>query len=164
VSETESLAIISAVENLTGEESQSKEEIVSGFFSGEGELQGVTCKGVPLVIGATTLTGVITSDSRLIEIAQAVKHLHQHPSGEEVVEDVVHEPAFGAETTEHGQAGGLLFVHESEIDNEIDAPAVEDVPPADEPALREVETVQEQQPAEVTEPVGASALLTRKFC
>lgn len=41
--------IVSATEILTGEESQSKEEIISGFFSSEGELQGVTCEYIFLL-------------------------------------------------------------------------------------------------------------------
>ena len=48
VTEAESFAIVSAIETLRGEESQSKGEIISGFFSGEGELQGVACKGIVL--------------------------------------------------------------------------------------------------------------------
>lgn len=44
VTETESSVILSAAEILTGEDSQSKEEIISGFFSEEGELEGVPCK------------------------------------------------------------------------------------------------------------------------
>ena len=49
MTETESLTITSAVETLTGEESQSKEDILSGLFSGEGELQGVTCTEIILL-------------------------------------------------------------------------------------------------------------------
>lgn len=52
--------IVSAVETLTGEESQSKEEIVSGIFSGEGELQGVACKEIALPIEPTALTKDVT--------------------------------------------------------------------------------------------------------
>jgi hypothetical protein len=48
MTETESFVISSAVETLKGEESQSKEEIISGLFSGEGELQGVACKEIVL--------------------------------------------------------------------------------------------------------------------
>ena len=40
--------IVSAVETLGGVKSRSKEEIVSGFFSGEGELKGVACKAIVL--------------------------------------------------------------------------------------------------------------------
>ena len=68
VTEAESFAILSAVETLTGEESQSKEEIISGLSSGEGELQGVACKEIALPIEAATLTKDVTPDSRLIEI------------------------------------------------------------------------------------------------
>ena len=49
MTDIESFAITSAVETLTGEESQSKEDIISGLFSGEGELQGVACKGIILL-------------------------------------------------------------------------------------------------------------------
>ncbi|KAF9792582.1 hypothetical protein BJ322DRAFT_57937 [Thelephora terrestris] len=139
VSETESLVIDSAVETLKGEESQSKEEIVSGFFSGEGELQGVAY-------------------SRLIEIAQAAKHPLQHPSEQDVAEGVVHDPTSEADTAS-GPAPNLLFVHESELDNAIgETPAVEDVAPAEE-VVPEEETPQEmlqERPAEVPEPTQPS--------
>jgi hypothetical protein len=46
VTETESSTILSAAEILTDEDSQSKEEIISGFLSGEGELEGIPCKGI----------------------------------------------------------------------------------------------------------------------
>lgn len=48
VTETESSVILSAAEVLVGEDSQSKEEIISGFFSGEGQLEGVSCKDISL--------------------------------------------------------------------------------------------------------------------
>lgn len=46
VTETESSIILSAAEILTGEDSQSKDDVISGFFSGEGELEGVPCKTI----------------------------------------------------------------------------------------------------------------------
>lgn len=155
MTETESLAIVSAVETLTGEESQSKEEIVSGFFSGEGELQGVACKDIVLSVEAVALTEDVTPDSRLIEIAQAVKHPHQHLSGEDEAEDAIGEPGTGAGITAHGHTGSLLFVQESEIYNETDGPAVGDVPPADEAVPYEPEPEPEHKPVEVAEPVSA---------
>lgn len=111
-------------------------------------------------IRATTLTRTITPDSRLIEIAQAAKHPHQYPSGQDVAEDVAHDPASGTGTG-RGPAESLLFVHESELDNEIDTPTVGDVAPADEVVPYE-ETVQEQ-PAEVPEPVGIFDSLIRNM-
>lgn len=71
-----------------------------------------------------------------------------------MTEGAVYDPASGADTGGHGHAGGLLFVHESELDNEPGAPAVADVPPVDEVASNEAEAAPEQQPAEVPEPVG----------
>lgn len=134
VTETESFVIVSAAETLAGEESQSKEEIISGFFSGEGELQGVTY-------------------SRLIEITHAVKEPRQHPTEEGVVEGVVHDPASGADATENGHTGGLLFVHESELDNEVGNPAVDNVgaPPVGGAVPYEAESTLVQQPPEVAE-------------
>lgn len=73
-----------------------------------------------------------------------------------MTEGTVCDSASGADATGLSHPGGLLFVHESELDNEIDASAVGDAPPVDEAALHEVETVSEQQPAEVPEPVGVS--------
>jgi len=149
VTDTESFVIRSAVEVLTGEESQSKEEIISGIFSGEGELQGVACKEMVLLVELTALTKDVTLDSRFIEIAQAVKHSHQHLSGEELIEGTTGEPGAEAGTTAPGHAGSLLFVQESEL--ESDAPPVGDVPPADEPVVYEQEPEPENKPAEVTE-------------
>lgn len=60
VTETESSVILSAAEILTEEDSQSKEEIISGFFSGEGELEGVPCKGIYFLIQVLTLTRAIS--------------------------------------------------------------------------------------------------------
>lgn len=158
VTETESLAILSAVETLTGEESQSKEDIISGFFSGEGELQGVACKGIALPIEAIGLTRDVTTDSRLIQIAEVIKHTHQHLSGEGSAEGAVGELNTGADIAAHGHSGGLLFVQESELENEIDPPPVGDVPPADEEVSYEPEPEPENKPVEVTEPVNVFAL------
>jgi len=147
--------IISAAETLTAEESQSKEEIISGIFSGEGECQGVACKDIALPIEPTALTKDVTPDSRLIEIAQLIKN--QHPSGEGVIGGTTGESGAGADTTTHGHAGSLLFVQESELD-EVDAPPVGDVPPADEVVSFEPEP--ENKPVEVTEPVSAFVSLS----
>jgi hypothetical protein len=106
------------------------------------------------------LTRAITPDSRLIEIAQAVTHSHEHPPTGGVVEGVVHDSASGPNTTGNVPTGSLLFVHESEIDNVIDTPPVEDVPPVEEAVSYEPETVPEQQLAEVTELVRAFELFT----
>lgn len=111
----------------------------------------------PFPIQVPTLTRATSPDSRLIEIAQAVAHPHQHPSEEGGTEGAVYDITSGADTTGHSHTGGLLFVHESELDNEIDAPEVGDVSPADEAASCETETAPEQQPAEVPEPVGVLA-------
>lgn len=157
VTDTESFAIRSAVETLTGEESQSKEDIISGIFSGEGELQGVTCKEIVLLVELAALTKDVTLDSRFIEIAQVVKHSHQHLSGEDVIEGTTGEPEAGAGTTAHGHAGSLLFVQESELDS--DAPPVGDVPPADEEAVYEQEPEPESKSVEVTELVSIFASL-----
>lgn len=158
MTEAESFAILSAVETLTGEESQSKEEIISGLSSGEGELQGVACKEIALPIEATTLTKDVTPDSRLIEIAQVVKHPHQHMSGGDTAEDAVGESGAGDDITPHGHTGSLLFVQESELDSEIDPPVVDDVPPADEEVSYEPEPEPEPEhkPIEVHEPVSVS--------
>lgn len=153
MTEAESSVILSAAEILTGEDSQSKEEIISGFFSGEGELEGVPCKDICFQIQGSTLIRATTPDSKLIEIAQAVAHPHQRPSEEDVTEGAVYDFASGADTTGHSHTGGLLFVHESELDNETDVPTVRDVPPPDETASYEVATMPEQQPVEVPEPV-----------
>ena len=153
MTETESFAIVSAVETLTGEDSQSKEDIISGIFSGEGELQGVACEEIVPPIEPTALTKDVIPDSRLIEIAQATKHPHQHLSGKDVIEGTTGEPGVGAGTTAHGHAGSLLFVQESELD-EVDGPPVGDVPPADEAVSYEPEPEPENKPVEVTEPVS----------
>jgi hypothetical protein len=119
----------------------------------------------PFHIQVTTSTRIITPDSRLIEIAQAAKHPLQHPSEQDVVEGVVHDPASGADTASN-PAAGLLFVHESELDNAIvEIPAIDEVAPADE-VVPEEETPQEtlqERPAEVPEPVGAFVSLIRKL-
>jgi hypothetical protein len=151
VTETESLAIDSAVETLTGEESQSKEDIISGIFSGEGELQGVACKEMVFLIEPTALTKDVTPDSRLIEIAQVI---NRHLSGEDVIEGTTGEPGAGADTTTHGHAGSLLFVQESELDKEADPLPVGDVSPLNEAVSYEPEPEPENKPAEVTEPVS----------
>ena len=158
VTEFESSVILSAAEVLTGEDSQSKEEIISGFFSGEGELEGISCKDVFLPDSDSNPNKIRPPDSRLIEIAQVVAHLHQHPSEEVVAEGVLYDPASGVDTTghSHSHTGGLLFVHESELENEIDAPAVGDTSPVDEVVLYEVVAIPEQQLAEVSEPVSMS--------
>ena len=54
---------------------------------------------------------------------------------------------------------GLLFVQESELENEVDAPPVGDVPPADEGVSYEPEPEPEDKPVEVTEPVSIFASL-----
>lgn len=66
-----------------------------------------------------------------------------------MTEEVVYDPASGADAAGHN----LLFVHESELDNEIDVPAADEAP-ADDLVLYEAETAPDQQPAEVLEPVG----------
>lgn len=119
----------------------------------------------------------------MIEITQAFEQSRGHPS-EDVTEGAAHDPAPGADTG-HSHTGGLLFVHESEIDPPAVSdvpPAVDDVPPAVDDApltvddvppavddfisMDEVvsyeETIQEQQPTEVPEPVGPSTSLTGK--
>jgi hypothetical protein len=101
-----------------------------------------------------TLTRVTTPDSRLIEIAQTVAHHQRHPSEEAVAEGAHYDPVSAPDTTGHSHAGGLLFIHESELDKEIDVSVVGDVPPTDEPALYETEAVPGQQLAEMPEPVG----------
>jgi len=161
VTEAESFAISSAVETLMGEESQSKEDIISGLFSGEGELQGVACKDITLS-DWSSLDQNCHPDSRLIEIAQVAKHPHQHPSEEVAVEDAVDEPDAGAGTTPHGHTGSLLFVQESELEAENDAPAVGEVPPADVTDHYEAEPDSEHKPAEVAESVRAFARLARQ--
>jgi len=157
VTDTESSVIRSAVETLTGEESQSKEDVISGIFSGEGGLQGIACKEIVLLIELSALTKDVTPDSRFIEIAQVIKHSHQHLSGEDVIEGTAGEPGAGAGTTAHGHAGSLLFVQESEL--ESDAPPAGDVSPADEAVVYEQEPEPENKPTEVTEPVSVFASL-----
>ena len=109
------------------------------------------------------MTGDITPDSRLIEIAQVVGHPHQYPLAEDVAEGPADEPDAGAGITAHGHTGGLLFVQESELDDEIDAPAVADVPPVDETVSYEVETVLEHKPVEAAEPVSTFTLPVREL-
>jgi len=157
VTETEALAIVSAVETLTGEESQSKDDIISGLFSGQGELQGVPCKEIILPFKVMALTRDVTLDSRLIEIAQVVKRPHQNLSGEGATEGAVGEPDTGADVTAHGPTASLLFVQESELDHEIDVPPVSDVLPTDEAISYEPEPEPEleNKPVEATEPVSA---------
>lgn len=108
-------------------------------------------------IEATALTRDTTPDSRLIELAQMVKHSYQHLSEEDVAEGAIDEPGAGTSIPAHGHTGSLLFVQESELDDEIDAPAVGDVPPADTAAPYEAEPEPEHKPAEVAEPVGVFA-------
>jgi len=115
-------------------------------------------------IEATALTRDVTPDSRLIEITQVVKHPHQHPSEEDAAESVISEPGIGAGITAHGHTGSLLFVQESELDNEIGAPAVGDVLPADEAVPYEAETAPEYKPVDVAEPVSIFVALTRQLC
>ena len=44
IAEEEASAIYAAVENLLGQESSEKENVISGFFAGEGDIAGVSCK------------------------------------------------------------------------------------------------------------------------
>ena len=115
-------------------------------------------------IEATVLTRDVTPDSRLIELTQVVKHPHQHQSEEDTAESVVGEPGAGAGITAHSHTGSLLFVQESELDNEIGAPAVSNFPPTDEAVSYEAETGPEYKPVEVAEPVSAFTSLTRRLC
>ena len=115
-------------------------------------------------IGATALTRDVTPDSRLIEIAQVAKHPHQHPSEEDAVEGAVDEPDAGAATTVHGLPGSLSFVQASELDNEIGAPTVGDVPPADVADPYEAEPDPEHKTVEVAESVRAFVRLARQLC
>lgn len=114
------------------------------------------------------MTRDVTPDSRLIEIAQVAKHPHQHPSEEGVVEgaseSAVDEPDVGAGSTVHGLTGSLSFVQESEIDNELDAPAVGEVPPADVADSYEAEPEPEHKPVEVVEPVRHLRHWPDKLC
>lgn len=158
MTETESLAILSAVETLSGEESQSKDDIISGLFSEEGELQGVACKEILLPVETMALTGDGTPDSRLIEIVQVFKH-SQHISGEDTTGGDVNEPDTGADTTAPGHTGSLLFVQESELENEIGVHPTEDVPPTDEGVSYQPEPEPENKPVEVTDPVCVFAPL-----
>lgn len=107
-------------------------------------------------IRVSILTRAVTPDSRLIEIAQAVTHSHQHPPAGGVAEGVVHDSTSGPSNTGNVPTGSLLFVHASEIDT----PLVEDAPPVEEAVSYEPETVPEQQLAEVTEFVSAFRLFT----
>lgn len=109
------------------------------------------------------LTRDATPDFRLIEIAQVVKHPHQQLSGEGAADGAVGEPGAEAGITAHGHTGSLLFVQESELDTEIDAPHTGDIPPVDEAILYEPEPEPEPEPennpVEVTEPVSVFASL-----
>lgn len=109
------------------------------------------------MIETTVLTRGTTPDSRLIEIAHMVKYPHQHPSEEGTPEVAIDEPDAGADIAAHGHTGSLLFVQESELDNEIDVPVVDDVLPTGTMAPYEAEPEPEHRPVEVAEPVGAFA-------
>lgn len=159
MTETESLAILSAVETLSGEESQSRDDIISAFFSGEGELQGVACKDTVLPVETMSLTRDGAPDSRLIEIVQVIKNPHQDISGEDTTGGAAGEPDAGAGITAHGHAGSLLFVQESELENEIPVPPTEDVPPTDEGISYPPEPEPENKPIEATDPVCVFASL-----
>ena len=115
-------------------------------------------------VEATTLTRDVTPDSRLIEIAQIVKHPHQHPSEEGAAEGAINESDTGVGTTAHAHPGSLSFVQKSEIDDEVNIPAVGDVPPADAEVPYEAEPEPENRPAEVPEPVRVSTPLIRQLC
>ena len=124
-------------------------------------------RGLSFSIETTALTRDFTSDSRLIEIAHITEYPHQRPSEEGAIESAVDEHDAGAGTTAHGHTGGLLFVQESELDNEADVPAVGDVPPTDSAAPYEEEPEPEPElehkPTEVAEPVGTLASSTRQL-
>lgn len=118
----------------------------------------------PFPVQATVLTRDTIPDSRLIEIARVAKYPHQRPLEEDVTEGAVDEPDAGAGTTTHGHPGSLSFVQESELDTEIVAPTVGDIPPADAPAPYEAEPEPEHKPVEVTESVGIFIPSTRQLC
>ena len=113
-------------------------------------------------VEAEAFTGIIITDSRLIDIAQVVKHSHQHPPEQDVIEGTVHDSPHRADAAGHSHTGNLLFVHESELDNEVAAPVSGDVSQAAE-AVPYEETVPEPQPvaAEVPELVGEFLPLTK---
>lgn len=73
-----------------------------------------------------------------------------------MTEGAPYDPTSKPDATGLSHPGGLSFIHESELDKEVDAPVVGDVPPADEPVLYEAKGVPEEQPTEVPEPVGVS--------
>lgn len=142
-------------------------------FLGKANYKELRVRRPSFSIETTALTRDINPDSRLIEIAQVVKYSHQHPSEEGAAEGAVSEPGAGAGITAHAHPGSLLFVQESELDNEIDVPVVGDnefdvpiiggVPPPEEPTVYEVEPEAEHKPVEVVEPVSGFISLIRQL-